>query len=64
MPRGQKLPAKKTNNIYNQQNDNKVYQYLEQQDLFNQRMIQKGESPNSDQQLKSENQSNGSGGIA
>jgi hypothetical protein len=27
-------------------------------------MIQKGESPNSDQQLKSENQSNGSGGIA
>jgi len=55
VPRGPKLPAKKTNNIYNQQNDNKVYQYLEQQDLFNQRMIQKGESPNSDQQLKSEN---------
>jgi len=27
-------------------------------------MIQKGESPNSDQQLKSDNQSNGSGVIA
>ncbi len=29
IPRVPKLPANKTNNIYNQQNDNKVYEYLE-----------------------------------